>query len=96
MARRAFRDGYGRAQLVKYGTNARPELGHIFTHPGAWFPNSLLRNRGRIYGVERLYAAGRPPSRRQLVAMSVVEWAFIQLPMVFGNIGGWFREAVKR
>lgn len=95
MARRAFRDGYGQAQWVKQGGSVRADLDHVFTHPGAWIPGSLLKG-GRIYGIERVEAKGLRLSRARMLAMALAEWAFIQLPMIAGDLTATVRGAVRR
>jgi glycosyltransferase involved in cell wall biosynthesis len=95
VARRAFRGGFGLAQMRRYGDGpfARGAPA-IWRRPGAWLPGALLRRTG-VYGVERIYAAGREPSRSELVRIALAEYAFIQLPLAAGNVAGALTTAVR-
>jgi glycosyltransferase involved in cell wall biosynthesis len=83
VARKAARLGRGRAALAAAGLDRPP----VWTHPGAWFPNALLRGRP-VYGIERLEAAGRAPQGVGRLKLAAAEWAIIQIPMVLGDLAG--------
>lgn len=92
MARRAVRDGVGRAQSRRTLKNPPADYSPLWTHPGAWFPSSLV-GRSELYGIERLTGA-HAPSRLQRRALGFVEWSCVQLPMVIGNLYSEVREAI--
>lgn len=94
MARRAFRDAYGRSQWAIHGGSVREGMDPLFMHPGAWLPLSLFG--GRVYGLERLDKVGYRISTLTRYLMALAQWVFIQLPMVAGSIVGWVRERAKK
>ena len=92
IARRAVRDGVGRAQLHRRLKDPPADYGPLWTHPGAWFPSSLV-GRSRLYGIERL-TGEHAPNWLQRRALGLVEWTCVQLPMVIGNLYSAVREAL--
>jgi glycosyltransferase involved in cell wall biosynthesis len=92
LARRAVRDGVGRAQLHHRLKDPPADYTPLWTHPGAWFPSSLV-GRSRLYGIERL-TGERAPNWLQRRALGFVEWSCVQLPMVIGNLYSEVREAL--
>ena len=92
LARRAVRDGVGRAQLRRTVQDPPADYSPLWTRPGAWFPSALV-GRSRVYGIERL-TGDRAPSWALRRAMGFVEWACVQLPMVVGNLYSEVRETL--
>jgi glycosyltransferase involved in cell wall biosynthesis len=88
LARRAYRAGIGRAQVIRHGDGpARAATAIIWMRPGAYKPSR------RVYGVERLERHGRRPGPLRRLQLSAAQWGLIQLPMVWGNFLGFAREA---
>jgi GT2 family glycosyltransferase len=92
LARRTFRDGVARAQRRRLVPDSPVASTPLWRHPGAWFPNTFV-GRAPLYGVERLHEAGIRPSWWLRRKLGLVEWACVQMPMVFGNLYGEARLA---
>jgi glycosyltransferase involved in cell wall biosynthesis len=86
VARKAFRVGFGLAQVRRRGgavSRARPL---VWAQPRAWRP------RHGLLGIETLHAAGYVPSRGRLVALDVAQYVFDQVPLALGNLAATVRE----
>lgn len=85
--RKSLRLARSRAAFARL---ANPHLGSkraIWPRPGAWLPNALL-GRSEVYGIERVQAAIGPLGARRRVALRLGEWAYVQLPLVAGDLIG--------
>jgi glycosyltransferase involved in cell wall biosynthesis len=92
LSRRAFRDGYGLAQMKREGGRHAERVPLVWRRLGAYAPRRLMTRGGSVYGIERIHAAGYRPTRSELVRMELAEWLCHQLPMNAGNLAGWLRE----
>lgn len=90
LARKAYRMGVGRAQINAHGHGRSRQRVRIWSRPGAY----LVKRK--VYGVERVYARGYLPSRRELVQMSLGQYFFVQLPLIAGNLAGSLRQTLAR
>lgn len=95
LARKSFRDGFGRAQILRHGRGRVRGLRQVWRHPGAWMPGALLLGRD-IYGMERIRASAYEPSRAEVLRLRLAEWAFVQLPLAAGNVAGALRGALVK
>lgn len=91
LSRRAFRDGYGLAQMKRAGGRHAERVPLVWRRRGAYVPGALMRRRRGVYGIERIRARGYRLSRSELVRMELAEWLCHQLPMNAGNLAGWVR-----
>jgi cellulose synthase/poly-beta-1,6-N-acetylglucosamine synthase-like glycosyltransferase len=82
LAQKAFRVGYGAAQARMHATGPLRETPWLWTHPGAFVPRRAIR------GVERLERRGIRLTPRRLAQLRVVQYVFVRLPMVAGNLAG--------
>jgi glycosyltransferase involved in cell wall biosynthesis len=83
---RCFRGGVATAHMVRYGSGPAREQPVVWRRLGAYRPSR------RIYGIERLHAHGIRPTGGQLWRLTVGQWAFVQLPIVAGNMVGFLRD----
>ena len=83
LARKAYRLGYGAAQQRHHARSAVLRGRKvIYARPGAYRP------RLRVYGMDRLERDGHVLDLRRRVAMPVVSYFFVQLPIAAGNWAG--------
>lgn len=91
LVRKAYRIGYGRAQVERHGHEAARGLPVIWRRPGAYIPGAFL-GRAPVYGIDRLAEKGYRPNALTRRRIALAEWAFVQLPMVVGNFMADRRE----
>lgn len=89
LVRKTRRMGIGRAQMNRHGhpLARRPR---IWTSPGAYLM------RPGVYGMERLAEQGVPVGRARFWRMTLAEYAYVQLPLIWGNFLGSLRLALRR
>lgn len=96
LARRAFRDGYGYAQMARSGGPHARRVPRLWMRPGAYLPRRIVPGATPLAGIDRLRAAGRRPTATTLAAMELAEWLLIQLPMAAGNLTGALASRARR
>lgn len=82
LARKEYRLGFDFAEL------RRASVGEVASRRPMWSQLEYYRPWRRIWGLDRLRAAGYRPSLRQRLAMRVVQYSCVQLPLVLGDIRG--------
>jgi glycosyltransferase involved in cell wall biosynthesis len=86
MARKTYRLGYGAAQQRHHAEGVLRDRVHICRRPGAYIPHRT------IAGLDRLDRLGRELTWEERVRMHVVQYLYLQLPMVAGNLRGTLDE----
>jgi glycosyltransferase involved in cell wall biosynthesis len=93
---KSLRLGFARARRGVHGHEvSRPPTRALWTHPGAWVPGTLLRGTA-IHGMDRLERTGRRFGRLDRIRLALGEWAFVQLPLTIGDLGGRLRVRRRR
>jgi glycosyltransferase involved in cell wall biosynthesis len=86
LARKAYRLGFGAAQQIRHADGPMRHRNHICKHVGAYAPS------WGIPGMERLEQLGLRLGIRRRLAMESVNYFFVNLPIVIGNIHGTLYE----
>lgn len=86
LARKARRIGFGAAQHRSHATGPLRERSLLCNRPRHYIP------RRKLHGLDRLERAGYRPRALRRAALLVWSYAFLQLPMVAGNLEGTLRR----
>jgi glycosyltransferase involved in cell wall biosynthesis len=86
VVRKAFRTGFGQAQIVRHGTGPAANAGLYRTH---WKTLSPFPRRGReLWGIERLRDAGYQPTTADLKRLDVASRLIGVWPRFLGYLAG--------
>jgi glycosyltransferase involved in cell wall biosynthesis len=86
LARKAYRLGYGAAQQRHHADGPLRHRAHICRRPGAYVPHWA------ISGLDRLHRRGVEPTAAQRMRMRTVQYLWVQLPIVAGNLRATIEE----
>lgn len=89
LARKSYRVGFGTGQMPAVAS------GPSRAWPRLWRRPSAYRPRHGLPGVKRLSANGVELGRRRLLALDLVHYGLVQLPMIAGSVAATVRHPTR-